>query len=76
MATSLDGTLDLLAEMRATPHAARGARLGRLPRETLEWLAAAALRQWERERERLEDELAARRVVIESLERGLREARP
>jgi len=75
MATSLDGTLDLLAELCATPYAVRGARLGRLPRETLAWLAAAALRQWERERERLQAELAARRLVIESLDRRLREAR-
>jgi hypothetical protein len=71
MVTALDATLDLLAEIRATPRSARAGRLARLPRSTLTLLAEVAFQQWERDLARREGELEAQGRRIDDLLRRL-----
>ena len=76
MASVAEHTLDILAEMRATPHDARPARLAKLAKPMLVQLAAAALQQWEQDNSRWERETAELDDRLTRLERLVEEKQP
>lgn len=66
--TNYNQTLDLLAEIRATPEPKRASRLAKLAKPVLVQMAALMLREWDEETRMLRAEIDRRQYVIERLE--------